>query len=31
VLNYGKKIADGKAIEVMESDAVKSAYLGSEA
>ena len=31
VLNYGEKIADGKAEEVMESEAVKSAYLGSEA
>ena len=31
VLNYGEKIADGKADEVMESEAVKSAYLGSEA
>jgi branched-chain amino acid transport system ATP-binding protein len=30
VLNYGEKIADGKAAEVMESDAVKRAYLGSE-
>ena len=30
VLNYGEKIADGKAAEVMESDAVKNAYLGSE-
>ncbi|MBW2562813.1 MAG: hypothetical protein JRE29_02045 [Deltaproteobacteria bacterium] len=26
-----KKIADGKAAEVMESDAVKNAYLGFEA
>ena len=31
VLNYGEKIADGKAAEVMESDAVKNAYLGTEA
>ncbi|MBK5100282.1 MAG: ABC transporter ATP-binding protein [Desulfobacteraceae bacterium] len=30
VLNYGGKIADGKAAEVMESDEVKKAYLGSE-
>ena len=30
VLNYGEKIADGKAEAVMESEAVKSAYLGSE-
>jgi ABC-type branched-subunit amino acid transport system ATPase component len=30
VLNYGEKIADGNASAVMESDAVKSAYLGSE-
>jgi len=30
VLNYGEKIADGIAAEVMESDAVKDAYLGSE-
>ncbi len=30
VLNYGRKIADGSAEEVMESDEVKKAYLGSE-
>ena len=30
VLNFGEKIADGQAAEVMESDAVKKAYLGSE-
>ncbi len=30
VLNHGKKIADGVPKEVMESDAVKNAYLGSE-
>jgi ABC-type branched-subunit amino acid transport system ATPase component len=30
VLNYGRKIADGKAREVMESEEVKKAYLGSE-
>ena len=30
VLNYGRKIADGSASEVMESDEVKKAYLGSE-
>jgi branched-chain amino acid transport system ATP-binding protein len=30
VMNYGEKIADGSAAEVMESEAVKSAYLGSE-
>jgi branched-chain amino acid transport system ATP-binding protein len=30
VLNYGQKIADGKAMEVMESEVVKKAYLGSE-
>ena len=29
-LNFGSKIADGSAREVMENDAVKSAYLGSE-
>jgi len=31
VLNYGEKIAEGQANEVMESDAVKKAYLGAEA
>ena len=31
VLNYGQKIADGKPEQVMESDAVKKAYLGVEA
>jgi branched-chain amino acid transport system ATP-binding protein len=30
-LNFGSKIADGSAHEVMESKAVKAAYLGSEA
>jgi branched-chain amino acid transport system ATP-binding protein len=30
VLNFGKKIAEGSAGEVMESDEVKKAYLGSE-
>jgi branched-chain amino acid transport system ATP-binding protein len=30
VLNYGAKIAEGAAIDVMEDDAVKNAYLGSE-
>lgn len=30
VLNYGQKIAEGPAWEVMESAAVKKAYLGSE-
>ena len=31
VLSYGQKIADGKPGQVMESDAVKKAYLGVEA
>ncbi len=30
VLNYGEKIAEGSPETVMESDAVKKAYLGSE-
>lgn len=30
VLNYGRKIAEGKAEVVMESDEVKKAYLGTE-
>ena len=30
VMNYGEKIADGSAEEVMESETVKSAYLGTE-
>ena len=30
VLNYGRKIAEGPAEEVMENDEVKKAYLGSE-
>jgi ABC-type branched-subunit amino acid transport system ATPase component len=29
-LNFGQKIADGQAADVMESQEVKSAYLGSE-
>jgi ABC-type branched-subunit amino acid transport system ATPase component len=31
VLDFGRKIADGMPAEVMKSDAVKKAYLGSEA
>lgn len=31
VMNYGEKIADGAAKDVMENEAVKSAYLGTEA
>lgn len=31
VLNFGQKIADGPPREVMENEAVKGAYLGSEA
>ncbi|MGD8521347.1 MAG: ABC transporter ATP-binding protein [Desulfobacterales bacterium] len=31
VLNFGEKIAEGNADEVMESEAVKKAYLGAEA
>ena len=31
VMNYGQKIADGPAAAVMEDEAVKSAYLGTEA
>ena len=31
VLNFGEKIAEGKAGEVMESEEVKKAYLGAEA
>jgi ABC-type branched-subunit amino acid transport system ATPase component len=30
VLNYGQKIADGQVAEVMESQEVKNAYLGTE-
>jgi branched-chain amino acid transport system ATP-binding protein len=30
VLNFGQKIADGSAVDVMDSAAVKNAYLGSE-
>jgi ABC-type branched-subunit amino acid transport system ATPase component len=29
-MNYGSKIADGPPNSVMEDDAVKCAYLGSE-
>jgi ABC-type branched-subunit amino acid transport system ATPase component len=31
VLNFGEKIAEGEASEVMESEEVKKAYLGAEA
>ena len=30
VMNFGQKIADGNAADIMESAAVKSAYLGTE-
>jgi len=30
VMNFGEKIADGQPMEVMEQDAVKNAYLGTE-
>jgi len=30
VMNYGEKIADGAAKDVMENEAVKNAYLGTE-
>jgi branched-chain amino acid transport system ATP-binding protein len=30
VLNHGQKIADGSPIDVMENEAVKNAYLGTE-
>ena len=30
VLNFGSKIADGPTRQVMENEAVKAAYLGSE-